>query len=176
MKRSRLKGCFCSKEGFTLIELLVVVLIIGILAAVAVPQYQIAVDKSRVATMLPLLDAVVKAQTVYYLANGKIANKFEQLDIALPADAKITDDNSYRQKAVMGKMTVYLSSTTTGRPAGTLELSDGSKVDLYRGVSFGNVYSTCESKPETRADRVCKNLPGARYTGDTNGKHQYLIN
>ena len=57
-------------RAFTLIELLVVVLIIGILAAIALPQYQKAVDKSRVATMLPLMRRWADALALYKLEHG----------------------------------------------------------------------------------------------------------
>ena len=72
------------KRGFTLIELLVVVLIIGILAAVAFPQYQKAVVKSRASAMLPLVTALGEAQKRYFIENGSYADSFAQLDVTLP--------------------------------------------------------------------------------------------
>ena len=80
----------CFKGGFTLIELLVVVLIIGILAAIALPQYNKAVRKSRAVQGLATLDALVKAEEAYYLANGRYASE-EQLD-QLPLDVPSTTD------------------------------------------------------------------------------------
>lgn len=72
------------KQAFTLIELLVVVLIIGILAAVAVPQYQRVVEKSKATEALTLLKSTYQAAKVYFLANGEWPTKFEQLDIDIP--------------------------------------------------------------------------------------------
>ncbi len=69
------------KQGFTLIELLVVVLIIGILAAVAVPQYQKAVEKSRMTEGILAVETIAKAQEVYRLATGEYATDLNELDV-----------------------------------------------------------------------------------------------
>ena len=70
--------------GFTLIELLVVVLIIGILASVAMPQYNKAVEKSRATQALAILKSLYAAQETYYMANGSYATSFDELDLSVP--------------------------------------------------------------------------------------------
>lgn len=57
-------------NGFTLIELLVVVLIIGILSAVALPQYQAAVEKARASEAMIMLKDAHNAYDLLFLANG----------------------------------------------------------------------------------------------------------
>ena len=72
------------KKGFTLIELLVVVLIIGILAAVAVPQYQRAVGKARAVEAKTVLSSYMKALHLAHLETGGEGNPSGELSIDLP--------------------------------------------------------------------------------------------
>lgn len=87
---------YTTARGFTLIELLVVVLIIGILASVAVPQYTKAVEKSRTAGVIQKVKSLQNSVDMYLLANDWPTVQFtnlsgtsgrENLDISFKANA-----------------------------------------------------------------------------------------
>ena len=137
-KGSRLLGCLDTK-AFTLIELLVVVLIIGILAAIAVPQYQKAVEKSRGAQALTLVNSMVQALQTYYMANGSYPTSFEELDIDVPAGwtgsekwCNITE-NLIDTKS-NGEWSLQLYKT---QDSGSLVLYMGRLTGKYKGAGFG---------------------------------------
>jgi len=72
------------RKGFTLIELLVVVLIIGILASIAIPQYFKVVEKSRVSEAMSLIAAIKSAEERFLAKGGSYTSNFTQLDISYP--------------------------------------------------------------------------------------------
>ena len=76
-----------NNKGFTLIELLVVVLILGILAAMAMPQYFKAVERSRMSEAVSLMGSIAQAQQRKYLQINKYTEKYSGLDVA-PQGAK----------------------------------------------------------------------------------------
>lgn len=80
MKRKKLNKEKRNK-GFTLIEILVVVLIIGVLAAIALPQYQYVVARAKFGQLLIATRAIAEAQTRYILVHGKKTLDLSELDI-----------------------------------------------------------------------------------------------
>ena len=73
-----------NKKGFTLIELLVVVLIIAILAAIALPKYLRAVEKSRVSEAKTIMGTIHHAQSIYHIMHAPdYSTDFSELDIDL---------------------------------------------------------------------------------------------
>ena len=93
-----------SSKGFTLLELLVVVLIIGILASIALPQYQMAVTKAKVASILPIMRRWKDALQEYKLQHGSYCKEGEDgncgeypdgsdLGVSWPSDWKDYNDD-----------------------------------------------------------------------------------
>ena len=112
-----------NKKGFTLIELLVVVLILGILAAMAMPQYFKAVERSRMSEAVSLLGSIASAQQRKYLQINKYAEDYRGLDVA-PAGATgtsyTTSDNGFTVTIAGDGYTEGVATATRSSSNGTL--------------------------------------------------------
>jgi prepilin-type N-terminal cleavage/methylation domain-containing protein len=100
-----------TSKAFTLIELLVVVLIIGILAAIALPYYQEAAARSKMTEAITIGKAIRDAEELYYLANGKYTTSLDDLDITVSdKNFRITLDTYYFRVYLNPRNSIYYDS------------------------------------------------------------------
>ncbi len=153
-------------KGFTLIELLVVVLIIGILAAVALLKYQVAVTKARIARLLPLLKTLQDARRVYYLSNGHYSLTFGELDVDIPTPNSITaagsgswtsGERAYYDDYLLEVLTSNMVNMQTKRIDIRFALDDSALPDCASKRAAA-VYTS-----DTHAQAVVRALGGTEY-------------
>ena len=173
--RSRIKygmTALYTNSAFTLIELLVVVLIIGILAAVAVPQYQVAVTKTRLVQALTMTKAVKDAEQVYYLANGVYAPSLKELDISFDncaLDESQSDTSAtvlaHRYKCQNKLLNLFVTPTDPTKGLNTVYAYIYKDEDKTLGVEVRLNRDTkmCISNYGV-GKRVCQSLGGTLYT------------
>ena len=148
------------KKGFTLIELLVVVLIIGILAAVALPQYEKAVMKSRYATLMSMVETLEEAEEVYYLVNNEYTNDFEALGIQ-PSGCILSSDKSVCTFD-WGSCTLDTASDDSVACVNTSSLKNGYAHYFQHGVDkhYGRVCWALST--EEKYGKLCEQVGGTK--------------
>ena len=133
-------------KGFTLIELLVVVLIIGILAAVALPQYTKAVEKSRTAEAVTLMGDVLTGERIYQLATGTYTSNLNALDLEMPGLVDAANGAfSTKNFDLTVYNTGYVRAQRKGGPAGTytLQMSINGTGGIERKCLTANATDIC---------------------------------
>jgi len=162
MKKEKCSKQKNNKLGFTLLELLVVVLIIGILAAIALPKYQLAVLKSKYGSMLDFARVARDAQQRYYLINGKYTKNWRDLDIDYPG----VTSSGFTLYFAYGSCVMswwddigiicMLGSSNSGKVTLSYLEKFGTKIRACRVI---NITST---QTDTLEDKVCQLVTGKK--------------
>ncbi|MBR4592435.1 MAG: prepilin-type N-terminal cleavage/methylation domain-containing protein [Elusimicrobiaceae bacterium] len=131
-----------NRKGFTLIELLVVVLIIGILTAIAIPQYEKSIARSRAAEAMLTAKTIIDAASIYAATYRACPTTVNDLDVKVNANGKNwnfgLDDLGSRNCGVSVK-----PRTGTSYTAQLVFVKDANGSGIPSGLTSGEMYWTC---------------------------------
>ena len=160
-------------KAFTLIEVLVVVLIIGILAAISVVQYQKSVLKSRFTALMPITKALYEGNELFAMSSGKYTDKLENLDISTTGGVSGSTANINGSIVTLGvnNRHTYVKATR--------ENFDNNLIMFQKGSRYFPGEIHCEAKDgKILANWLCeKELGGEKLDRSlTEGYNDYVIN
>ena len=120
-------------KGFTLIELLVVVLFIGILAGIALPQYQLARDKAEFTKYQSMVASLRESYNEYVLLHGTGTKEFSDLSFTMPSDFAASYKGYYFNCVSNSDMFCCMSDE---KEDSHMSITCGKKEFAYQEVSF----------------------------------------
>ena len=156
-------------SGFTLIELLVVVLIIGILSAIALPQYTLAVEKARATEAVQNIATIEKQVELYIMENG-VPSQSENISFFDVAAVNVSECVRINSKCRGKYFEYYIVLWEKGGTVHVERISEGRTLYAFSSsrepnpynddAPVGGWYRACVTEINDYGRKVCKQFEG----------------